>query len=409
MIRRRAASERAHRRFVERSALRILALALVAASCGKSGPPLPPLHLVPEAVSGVVARRTANEMRLTFVLPTKNANGPGAVELDRVEIYAATVAAGATVPANRELLTQKNLVGTIEVRQPVAQGVEEGPKPADDRPGPGEPATFVEVLDERKLTPTYTEVEAAPRAAAPATPAAAPAPPVAAKVPRRIYSIRGVTRRGRPGQPAARIELPLGELPPPPAAVTATFSESAVALAWTAPPVTDGAALQFNVYTGDAAVPLNGAPLAAPAFERAGVEFGKEECFVVRSVTVAGAVSIESAASERACVTPTDIFPPGAPKGLSAVAGSGVISLIWDTNADADLAGYLVLRGVVPGDALQPLTATPIKETTFRDTTVQPGVRYVYAIVAVDTATPANTSAPSARVEETARQEERRP
>jgi hypothetical protein len=34
---------------------------------------------------------------------------------------------------------------------------------------------------------------------------------------------------------------------------------------------------------------------------------------------------------------------------------------------------------------------------------VKPGVRYVYVVVAVDTATPSNTSPQSARVEETAR------
>jgi hypothetical protein len=62
-----------------------------------------------------------------------------------------------------------------------------------------------------------------------------------------------------------------------------------------------------------------------------------------------------------------------------------------------------VLRGEVPGETLQPLTPAPIRDTTFRDTTAKPGVRYVYAIVAVDSATPPNTSAQSTRVEETAR------
>ena len=63
----------------------------------------------------------------------------------------------------------------------------------------------------------------------------------------------------------------------------------------------------------------------------------------------------------------------------------------------------MVLRGEAPGDTLQPLTPAPLRETTYRDTTVRPGVRYVYAIVAVDKATPPNTSPPSARVEGTAR------
>jgi hypothetical protein len=49
------------------------------------------------------------------------------------------------------------------------------------------------------------------------------------------------------------------------------------------------------------------------------------------------------------------------------------------------------------------LTREPIKETTYRDTTARRGVRYVYAVVAVDRSTPPNRSAESNHVEETAR------
>ncbi|NQT92445.1 MAG: hypothetical protein HQ559_06770, partial [Lentisphaerae bacterium] len=40
--------------------------------------------------------------------------------------------------------------------------------------------------------------------------------------------------------------------------------------------------------------------------------------------------------------------------------------------------GYLVLRGV-EGEALKPITETPVVEATYRDTTAQPGVLYIYA------------------------------
>ena len=71
------------------------------------------------------------------------------------------------------------------------------------------------------------------------------------------------------------------------------------------------------------------------------------------------------------------------------------MNLIWDANTESDLGGYLILRGEAPGDTLQPLTPQPIHDTSFRDTTVRPGVRYVYAIVAVDRATPPNRSQPA--------------
>jgi fibronectin type 3 domain-containing protein len=108
-------------------------------------------------------------------------------------------------------------------------------------------------------------------------------------------------------------------------------------------------------------------------------------------------------ASPKGCVTAKDTFPPAAPKNLEAIAAVGAINLIWDANTEADVAGYLVLRGEATGATLQALTATPVPGSTYNDTTVTAGARYVYAVVAVDKATPQNVSAQSNRVEETAR------
>lgn len=391
-------------------------MVFLSVGCGKEGPPLPPLQLAPALVTNVEARRQIDEVRFTFVLPTRNQDGSTPVSLEHMEIFAATVAAGAVVPTNRELLAPVHRAASIEVKPaPLKEGEEPEKKagqpvvPKDDpRPGPGDTVTFVEQLTEAKLKPTYTKpIPAVPTAdptAAPTAPATVtPAVPAEPPVPKRIYVIRGVARGGRPGQPTTRIEVPLIDPPSPPGAVSAKFTDSAITLAWAPPAVDPGVTPLFNVYVPDGAAPLNPKPLAVPAFERPGVEFGKEECFVVRTVQRIGGVSLESTPSERVCTAPTDVFPPAAPKGLGAVAGSGVISLIWDANTEPDLAGYIVLRAEAPGDKLQPLTPTPIRETTFRDTTVKPGVRYVYAIVAVDNATPPNTSAQSVRVEETAR------
>ena len=88
---------------------------------------------------------------------------------------------------------------------------------------------------------------------------------------------------------------------------------------------------------------------------------------------------------------------------MRAVAEDGAVSLVWDRNTEADLGGYLVLRAEAPGDTLLPLTPQPIADATYRDATVKPGVRYAYAVVAVDKVTPRNQSAPSVREEVTAR------
>lgn len=378
---------------------------MLLAACGKKGPPLAPLHLVPDVIADAAARRADDQVRIRFTMPAKNANGPGAVNLEKVEVFAATIAAGAITPPNRDLVVPKFLVRTVAVK-PVPKEGEAAPE-GDVRPAPGGVALFLEQLTPENLNPDFT---AMPVAAA-ADPAAVPVPaaPAAAAPPpaplTRIYLLRGVARGGRPGPVSARIAVPLTPPPAPPTDVKATFTSAAVSVTWVPPadaatlPVTPG----YNVYAPGAAEPLNEKPLAQPPFERPAAEFGKEQCFVVRTVMQAGTTTIESAASQPQCVTPSDIFPPADPKGLSAVASSGAINLIWDANTDADLAGYLVLRGESPGDKLQAITPSPIQTTTYSDTTVKPGVRYVYAIVAVDRATPPNVSGQSMRVEETAR------
>jgi len=65
------------------------------------------------------------------------------------------------------------------------------------------------------------------------------------------------------------------------------------------------------------------------------------------------------------------------------------------------VAGYLILRGEAAGATLTPLSTELVPTTTYRDDSVKPGVRYIYAVVAVDKS--GNRSAESNRVEETAR------
>jgi hypothetical protein len=149
--------------------------------------------------------------------------------------------------------------------------------------------------------------------------------------------------------------------------------------------------------------PVNASLLTAPGFTDPRVEFGVERCYIVRRVQMVGGIAVESAPSEPTCVTPVDTFPPAAPKSLALIAGGNGVSLLWEANTEADLGGYLVLRGEAPGDKLSPLTKEPIIETSYLDTTARRGRTYVYRVVAIDRSTPPNRSAPSDAVEETIR------
>ena len=413
-------------------------LIAAAAGCGKKGPPLAPLSMAPEAPQGVTARRLADTVYLQFKVPAKGAAGPGPYSVDHLAVYAVTLAPGMVLPANRFVLKNENLVGRIDVRPPIDPDEEtEEPAAGDTRPHPGDTVTFTEAITPAQLVPLAMPAATTPTPAPvpggpPGTVPAAGAPPVGAAAPgvppatpppaatgvavlTRLYIVQGIARNGNKGQPSPRVNVPLLAAPGPARPGAATYDASSVTISWN-PPLTssdEAPGVSYNVYSApsasangakaDAPAPLNDTPLTVTTFAHTGAEAGKEQCFVVRSVATVENAAIESAPSEPICVTPKDTFPPAAPKGLAAVSGSGAINLIWDANTDADLGGYLVLRAEAPSDTLQPLTPQPIRETRYRDTTVKPGVRYAYAVIAVDRATPPNRSAPSSRVEETAR------
>jgi hypothetical protein len=398
--------------------------------CGKKGAPLPPLNLAPEMPQQAAARRLGDTIYIQMKVPAKNATGRGGFSVSRLEVYAATTAPGAGLPKNTDLVKVPVLVAKIPVRPPPdpdAPEPDEGDQ-KDTRPGPGDTVTFAEKLTSAQFVPrTVTpaskppkqEKEAkaskgpknAPSVTAPSGPPAAPPGPT---VLTRSYVIRGVAKNGNVGTPTVRLDVPLLAAPGPARPGSApTWDESSITISWNPPAAaTDEApGVQYNVYaatSGEAATgalsepqPLNPKPLDETSFTHPGAEPGKEQCFVVRSVATVGTSTIESNPSEPICVTPKDIFPPAAPKTLTAVGDAGAVNLVWDANTESDLAGYIVLRAEAPGDNMQPLMRDLIKENRYTDRTVTAGVTYVYVVIAVDKA--GNRSTPSNRVQETAR------
>ena len=273
----------------------------------------------------------------------------------------------------------------------------------------------------------------------------------------RYYIATPFSARGRPGPPSPAADFALIDTPEPPAFVVAPYSETQVALQW--PPSggiigflfspglpTEDAPLndlfepivqptaagttaavptgpvRYNVYrdvepdpfalpdpaahlpwTEVPPMPINPAPLDAMTFSDS-VEFNRQRCYSIRAVRGTPPNIIEGDASAPSCFVPVDFFPPAPPTRLVAVADEGGISLIWEPNAEPDVAGYLVLRGEPTDATLQPLTTAPVPEARFRDTHVSSGKKYVYAVIAVDSRLPfGNISAESNRVEETAR------
>jgi len=428
-------------------------------ACGKKGPPRPPLVTVPARPDPVAARRLGSTVYIQFRIPTGNTTGAGPADIERVEVYGFT----GTPSGSEDVFKYGTLVATVPVRKPPEEQEEPAtrgkagrpeqrpelrPPPPPRPPASMEngfdqgdtivvseslgPAQFVEIVPKKKTPAPVIEQpsESVPRPLGPAPPAVLPS---------RLYVAVGINHKGRKGAVSGRQLVALGAPASAPSEPTVTYSETAFTITWTPPPdayppvPAGGSVLKstpigtrpvygaFSVYevpppriapaeaktpTPPAAgarmpTPVNDKPIPAPPFVDNRMEFGKARCYVVRAVSIFGAQSIESEASPAQCVTPVDTFPPAAPVSLKAVGSEGAISLIWDANKEADLAGYVVLRATLPGGEFTPVTPAPITESTFNDTTVAKGVRYAYVVVAVDTSK--NRSARSNQVEESAR------
>jgi hypothetical protein len=153
-----------------------------------------------------------------------------------------------------------------------------------------------------------------------------------------------------------------------------------------------------------AVLPVNPTPLQGFSFTDPLQNGGGRRCYSVTSVRGGPERAIEGHPSEPICMTPVDVFPPAPPTGVSPIAVEGAISLVWEANRERDLQGYYVWRGEEGSEMLTRITEQVVKETRYTDETVKPGVRYVYAVTAVDTQTPQpNVSLQSERVEVTAR------
>jgi hypothetical protein len=153
-----------------------------------------------------------------------------------------------------------------------------------------------------------------------------------------------------------------------------------------------------------AVLPVNPTPLAGFSFTDPLQNGSGRRCYSVSAIRGGPERAIEGHPSMSICMTPVDIFPPAPPTGVSPIAVEGAISLVWEGNRERDLQGYYVWRGEEGSEKLTRITDQVVKETRYTDETVKPGVRYVYAVTAVDSQSPQpNVSRESERVEITAR------
>jgi hypothetical protein len=354
------------------SHLRISALAiLLAAGCGAPGEPTPPSPPVPVAITDLVADQAGDGVQLIFTLPSKTITGDQLAQPPAVEIVRGTPKPDGS-PDPKSFRVVYTIPGSL-VENNVSEGhmkLIDPISPADVRAHPG--TTLIYVIRTRASKK---------RASADSNPISVRVFPV----PERISPLE--TR----------------------------VTESAIDLNWTAPTRTSGgdpltALSGYRIYRGEldpssaeaAAKDISQAKWKAPlallasseetTYHDTAFDFGKTYLYVVRSVVQVEGSPLDSSDSEPAVVTPRDIFPPAAPQGLvaavlaGATPGSLLVDLSWSINLETDLAGYRVYRSEQQGTRGVLVTTDLLLVPAYRDTSVQPGRRYWYAVTALDRA-----------------------
>jgi len=348
----------------------VAAAALYAAGCGKKGPPLAPLRILPRPAQNLHARQVGGDVLLDAT-----------VSLSRTDDT--PLGADAKVRIMRLKPSPTLKPSTVSVR-------------------------YLTMVFQKQATVVASVVPSGhivyhDRAALGGAPAAGEGAPVAVP-PRYLYAVQVVDGHGQSSALSAVQEIQLAPPPAAPLHLKVETAEGEVRLAWDAG-APDVKGELFNIYRRPAAqeeeplVPLNTAPLSERTYVDARFTYGETYRYSVRALLKPPPPLRESVPCDEVEARPLDLYAPKAPTGLAAAVEGQAIKLYWFPNSEADLHGYRVYRREAKGE-FRPIGDVGAAETSFADTTAARGVRYYYVVTALDGATPPNESARSAEVSE---------
>lgn len=337
-----------------------------APACGVQGPPLPPRVERPEAVKDLAVIQRGQEFLLTFSVPTLATDGERLTKPLEFEIFRSVTPPRASAPATLAASTPWKNLTADDVRHLTA-----GSK----------------IIDAARLSDQ--EFHALQGSAF-------------------TFGVRGLTRgfrqRAVEGGISNLARAILLDVSGPIENLRVRATEKAVALEWSPPAQTlaggpPSALTGYRVYRSGSGRKGSYSLLArtvAPLYRDAEFQFGHSYYYKVQAVFEGDHTVAESEESPPVEITPRDVFPPAAPKNLTALYTGGAVELVWTASPEPDLAGYNVERREEGGDFVQvnkQLVHTPV----FRDATAEPNHEYFYRVRAVDFA--GNASAPSKEAE----------
>lgn len=330
--------------------------------CASPSEPIERKPPVPQAITDLSAAQTANDVVLTFTLPTETVDRRALDQPPAIEIYKGIESAGTNAAARMALLVT---IPSGAVDQYVVQGS----------------VRYVDSLKPEDFA--QHEVAGA------------------------VYSVRTRASAKRESEESNVAYVLIRPALDPIKDLKTQVTHPAVVLTWTAPQRTfTGSVLTpagYRIYRAESQAiaetgesPKLKSPLAkigeseSPTFNDTQFDFGKTYVYSVRSITGSGVEALESADSNLVLVTPRDVFPPAAPQGLviamlpQQAETAAHLELSWAVSPETDIAGYNVYRSEQAGTAGARLNTDLLLTPAFRDMNVQPGHRYFYTVTAVD-------------------------
>jgi hypothetical protein len=322
--------------------------------CGTPGAPLPPSLGIPKPVNDLQAVRKGVNVTLSWSAPTDTNDGA---------------------------LVRKQ--GKMVVSRTVS----------DDNAAGRYPQTVAEVV----LPPALTEPEPAPPTAKDSLGSLLDSGGDFA-----VYTVVSKNNQGRAAGPSNAASIPLVPTPPAPARLQAIAVPLGISLSWEQawPPenrshLTAQYAWRIMRREQGTQAPVTvkqvGLSNEATAVVDTSIEWQKHYDYWITPITLWQGTGkkgvVEGDDSPVAAVFANDTFPPDPPLGLQAVysglANQPFIDLAWTPNSEPDLAGYNVYRHTGDEPPVK-INSSVVKTSSFRDTMVQPGMKYFYSVSAVD-------------------------
>jgi hypothetical protein len=215
------------------------------------------------------------------------------------------------------------------------------------------------------------------------------------------YAVDVLNQNNRGAGLSNQVQVPLAHTLPPPLNFEAKLTAEGVLLSWSAsasPSQETGVHYVYRVHRYG--VGNNERILAGELpfgneqeylMTDSSIEWQKTYEYRAQTVTLIDVpgtqIEVEGDDTPAVKVFADDVFPPAVPTNLQAVfSGPGqkpFIDLVWAPVTNADLAGYNVYRGEDGGPLIK-VNAELVRAPAYRDTEVQTGKHYTYAVTSVD-------------------------